>query len=113
MVIDKTKLLQNFQFHLPTGYHKESLARLNFMKGKPLRDAAVLIGFVDRPEGLQVILTKRAEHLRHHPGQISFPGGKFEPEDIHLVNTALRETNEEVGIEDKHIHVFGQLPKLP
>ncbi|MCV5656764.1 hypothetical protein OFN54_36025, partial [Escherichia coli] len=76
MVIDKTKLLQNFQFHLPTGYHKESLARLNFMKGKPLRDAAVLIGFVDRPEGLQVILTKRAEHLRHHPGQISFPGGK-------------------------------------
>ncbi len=113
MVIDKTKLLQNFQLQLPTGYHQESLARFNFLKGKPLRDAAVLIGFVERPEGLQVILTKRAEHLRHHPGQISFPGGKFEPEDIQLVNTALRETKEEVGIDTSCIRVFGQLPKLP
>lgn len=113
MVIDKTKLLQNFQLQLPTGYHQESLARFNFLKGEPLRDAAVLIGFVERPEGLQVILTKRAEHLRHHPGQISFPGGKFEPEDIQLVNTALRETKEEVGIDTSCIRVFGQLPKLP
>ncbi len=113
LVIDKAKLLQNFQLQLPTGYHNESLARLNFLKDKPLRDAAVLIGFVERPEGLQVILTKRAEHLRHHPGQISFPGGKFEPEDIDLVNTALRETQEEIGIENKHIRVFGQLPQLP
>ncbi|MCF7482256.1 CoA pyrophosphatase [Vibrio sp. J1-1] len=113
MVINKTKLLQNFQLQLPTGYHKESLARLSFLKNKPLRDAAVLIGFVERQEGLQVILTKRAEHLRHHPGQISFPGGKFEPEDIHLLNTALRETKEEIGIANNEIHVFGQLPKLP
>ncbi|PFG56412.1 8-oxo-dGTP pyrophosphatase MutT (NUDIX family) [Vibrio sp. ES.051] len=113
MIIDKTRLLQNFQLRLPTGYHQESLARLKFMKEKPLRNAAVLIGFVERPEGLQVILTKRATHLRHHPGQISFPGGKFEAEDIHLMNTALRETKEEIGIEDEHIHVFGQLPTLP
>ena len=113
MVIDKTHLLQNFQFRLPTGYHKESLARLKWMKEKSLRDAAVLIGFVERDDGLQVILTKRAAHLRHHPGQISFPGGKYEQEDIQLVNTALRETKEEVGIEDEHIHVFGQLPTLP
>ncbi|CAM2967337.1 CoA pyrophosphatase [Vibrio mytili] len=113
MVINKTKLLQNFQLQLPTGYHKESLARLNFLKGKPLRDAAVLIGFVDRPDGLQVILTKRAEHLRHHPGQISFPGGKFEAQDVSLVNTALRETQEEIGVENEHIRIFGQLPKLP
>ncbi len=113
MVIDRTKLLQNFQLQLPTGYHKESITRLNFLKDKPLRDAAVLIGFVERPEGLQVILTKRAAHLRHHPGQISFPGGKFEPEDIHLLNTALRETKEEIGIENSHIRIFGRLPKLP
>lgn len=113
MLIDKTKLLQNFQLQLPTGYHQESLARLSFLKGKPLRDAAVLIGFVERPEGLQVILTKRAKHLRHHPGQISFPGGKFESEDLSLMNTAIRETREEVGIEDKYIRVFGQLPQLP
>ncbi|MGI9948410.1 CoA pyrophosphatase [Vibrio hyugaensis] len=113
MVIDKTTLLQNFQFHLPTGYHQESLGRLAHLKDTSLRDAAVLIGFVERKEGMQVILTKRAEHLRHHPGQISFPGGKYETEDHTLVNTALREAEEEIGIHEKHIKVFGQLPKLP
>ncbi|PMO52444.1 MULTISPECIES: CoA pyrophosphatase [Vibrio] len=113
MVIDKTTLLQNFQFHLPTGYHHESLGRLAHLKDTSLRDAAVLIGFVERKEGMQVILTKRAEHLRHHPGQISFPGGKYETEDHTLVNTALREAEEEIGIHEKHIKVFGQLPKLP
>ncbi|NOJ17657.1 CoA pyrophosphatase [Vibrio jasicida] len=113
MVIDKTTLLQNFQFHLPTGYHHESLGRLAHLKDTSLRDAAVLIGFVERKEGMQVILTKRAEHLRHHPGQISFPGGKYETEDHTLVNTALREAEEEIGIHEKYIKVFGQLPKLP
>jgi 8-oxo-dGTP pyrophosphatase MutT (NUDIX family) len=113
LVIDKTTLLQNFQFHLPTGYHHESLGRLAHLKDTLLRDAAVLIGFVERKEGMQVILTKRAEHLRHHPGQISFPGGKYETEDHTLVNTALREAEEEIGIHEKHIKVFGQLPKLP
>ncbi|MGR5237633.1 CoA pyrophosphatase [Vibrio alfacsensis] len=113
MVIDRTTLLQNFQLHLPTGYHRESLSRFARLKHKTLRDAAVLIGFVDRPDGLHIILTKRAAHLRHHPGQISFPGGKFEPEDKHLLNTALREAEEEIGIQPAHIHVFGQLPKLP
>ncbi|MGR5108858.1 CoA pyrophosphatase [Vibrio jasicida] len=113
MVIDKTTLLQNFQFHLPTGYHQESLGRLAHLKDTSLRDAAVLIGFVERKEGMQVILTKRAEHLRHHPGQISFPGGKYETEDHTLVNTALREAEEEIGIHEKYIKVFGQLPKLP
>ena len=113
MVIDKSTLLQNFQLQLPTGYHKESLGRLAHLKQETLRDAAVLIGFVERKEGLSVILTKRAAHLKHHPGQISFPGGKYEPQDTHLVNTAIRETEEEIGIPTSHISVFGQLPKLP
>ncbi|MDK9754011.1 CoA pyrophosphatase [Vibrio sp. D173a] len=113
MVIDKSTLLQNFQLQLPTGYHKESLGRLAHLKEETLRDAAVLIGFVERKEGLSVILTKRAAHLKHHPGQISFPGGKYEPQDTHLVNTAIRETEEEIGIPTSHISVFGQLPKLP
>ncbi|MBT0342423.1 CoA pyrophosphatase, partial [Vibrio campbellii] len=68
MVIDKSTLLQNFQLQLPTGYHKESLGRLAHLKQETLRDAAVLIGFVERKEGLSVILTKRAAHLKHHPG---------------------------------------------
>ena len=113
MVIDKSTLLQNFQLQLPTGYHKESLGRLAHLKQETLRDAAVLIGFVERKEGLSVILTKRAAQLKHHPGQISFPGGKYEPQDTHLVNTAIRETEEEIGIPTSHISVFGQLPKLP
>ena len=113
MVIDKSTLLQNFQLQLPTGYHKESLGRLAHLKQETLRAAAVLIGFVERKEGLSVILTKRAAHLKHHPGQISFPGGKYEPQDTHLVNTAIRETEEEIGIPTSHISVFGQLPKLP
>ena len=113
MVIDKNQLLQNFQFRLPAGYHKESLARLKYTREKSQKNAAVLIGFVERDGGLQVILTKRAAHLRYHPGQISFPGGKFEQKDRHLIHTALRETREEVGIEYEHIHIFGQLPMLP
>jgi len=113
LVISKSALLQNFQFHLPTGYHHESLGRLAHLKGTSLRDAAVLIGFVERKEGMQVILTKRADHLRHHPGQISFPGGKYETHDCSLVNTALREAEEEIGLDEKYIKVFGQLPKLP
>lgn len=113
LVIDKSTLLQNFQLQLPTGYHRESLGRLAHLRENTLRDAAVLIGFVEREEGLQVILTKRAEHLRHHPGQISFPGGKYENDDHTLVNTALREAEEEIGIHQTHIQVFGQLPKLP
>ncbi|TMX41363.1 CoA pyrophosphatase [Vibrio rotiferianus] len=113
MVINKSTLLQNFQLQLPTGYHKESLVRLAHLKNAELREAAVLIGFVEREQDLQVIFTKRAMHLRHHPGQISFPGGKYEPEDGQLVNTALREVEEEIGIEPSHIRVFGQLPTLP
>ncbi|EKM33797.1 NUDIX domain protein, partial [Vibrio harveyi] len=98
MVIDKSTLLQNFQLQMPTGYHRESLGRLAHLESLKLREAAVLIGFVEREQGLQVILTKRAEHLKHHPGQISFPGGKFEDDDQVLVNTALREAEEEIGI---------------
>ncbi|MGR5131569.1 CoA pyrophosphatase [Vibrio alfacsensis] len=113
MVIDKTTLLQNFQLNLPTGYNDESLKRLANVRQETLREAAVLIGFVERTDGLQVIFTKRAMHLRHHPGQISFPGGKFEHTDERLVNTALREAEEEIGLSPRHINVFGQLPKLP
>ncbi|BCN23863.1 CoA pyrophosphatase [Vibrio alfacsensis] len=113
MVIDKATLLQNFQLHLPTGYHDESLKRLANLNQASLRDAAVLIGFVERESGLQVIFTKRATHLRHHPGQISFPGGKYEQADEHLVNTALREAEEEIGISPEQINVFGQLRPLP
>ncbi len=72
--------------------------------------AAVLVPLVQRDSGLTLLLTRRTEHLRDHAGQISFPGGRVEPEDDGPVATALRETEEEIGLSREHIHVIGQLP---
>ena len=77
-----------------------------------LRKAAVLIPCVDRPDGLSVILTKRASHLKNHPGQISFPGGKFEFFDHSLADTAIREAHEEIGLHPSQVNIFGRLPEL-
>lgn len=74
------------------------------------RDAAVLIPMLDYDNGLHVILTERAHHLRHHAGQISFPGGGYEPQDASLTETALREAFEEVGLPPSHVQVIGALP---
>lgn len=77
---------------------------------KPMKESAVLIPLVIRNDVIHVILTKRCAHLRHHPNQISFPGGKFDTSDKSLRHTALRETNEELAIESKYINVIGELP---
>src|SRR6476646_10877475 len=60
--------------------------------------AAVLVGVVPRAQGLQVLLTRRTDALRHHAGQVSFPGGRVEADDRDACAAALRETAEEVGI---------------
>ena len=72
--------------------------------------ASVLIALVMRADGLQVLLTQRTAHLRDHAGQISFPGGRAEAHDVDAIATALRETEEEVGLDRQHIEVVGQLP---
>jgi 8-oxo-dGTP pyrophosphatase MutT (NUDIX family) len=71
--------------------------------------AAVLVPLIDRPEGLQVLLTQRTAHLKDHAGQISFPGGRAEPEDKDPIATALRETLEEVGLPPEFVQVLGRL----
>lgn len=71
--------------------------------------AAVLVPLVFRDEGLSVLLTQRTAHLAHHPGQISFPGGRGEPEDANAVATALREAEEEVGLPPSQVEVAGRL----
>lgn len=78
--------------------------------GRQPASAAVLVPLVERDGGLQLLLTRRTEHLRDHAGQISFPGGRVEPEDDGPVATALRETEEEIGLARRHIDVIGQLP---
>lgn len=74
-----------------------------------LTKAAVLIPMIERENKLFVLLTQRASHLKHHPGQVSFPGGRFEQSDHSLAITALRETQEEVGIDADQIEIIGQL----
>lgn len=76
------------------------------------RQAAVLVPLVQRADGLQVLFTRRAEHLHHHAGQISFPGGRIEPEDGSPVAAALRETHEEIGVGSQFIQVMGVQPTL-
>ena len=78
--------------------------------GLALRPAAVLVGIVAHPNGARVILTKRASHLKHHPGQIAFPGGKQESGDATLEATALREAFEEIGVAPNFVRPIGRLP---
>jgi 8-oxo-dGTP pyrophosphatase MutT (NUDIX family) len=73
--------------------------------------AAVLIALIEREGALNVILTKRAQHLRHHPGQIAFPGGKVEVNDASVEAASLREAYEEVGLPSETVDVFGALPE--
>jgi 8-oxo-dGTP pyrophosphatase MutT (NUDIX family) len=77
---------------------------------RPLAAAAVLVALVQRTSGLQVLLTRRTDHLRDHAGQISFPGGRSEPGDADAAATALREAAEEVGLPEQRVEVIGQLP---
>lgn len=77
--------------------------------GRPHTPAAVLVPLVQRDD-LSVLLTRRTDHLHHHPGQISFPGGRVEEGDASPVATALRETYEEIGLAATHVELLGALP---
>ncbi|MGB0671037.1 MAG: CoA pyrophosphatase [Rhodospirillales bacterium] len=74
-----------------------------------LRRAAVLVPVVGREDGLSILFTRRTDHLHHHAGQISFPGGRVEEGDTSLEDTALRETEEECGLDRRHISLLGRL----
>jgi len=74
-----------------------------------LKPASVLLPIVDRAGDMTVLLTQRTDHLNHHPGQISFPGGRVEPEDDNAIETALRETHEEIGVSPDQVEVVGCL----
>ncbi len=79
------------------------------MLGRRLKDAAVLIGLVEAAEGTRVILTQRTEHLSSHAGQVAFPGGKIDAEDGSAIVTALREAEEEIGLDPAHVDPVGCL----
>ncbi|WP_090061025.1 CoA pyrophosphatase [Celeribacter neptunius] len=76
----------------------------------PLRPAGVLIPIRETSEGLRLILTKRSSALKHHPGQIAFPGGRVDPGDRNHIDAALREAHEEIGLPAAQVEVLGELP---
>lgn len=80
-----------------------------FRPDGPLRPAAVLLGLVEHDHGLNMLFTRRTDHLENHPGQISFPGGHIEDSDADAVAAAVRETHEEVGLPPEQIEVLGRL----
>jgi 8-oxo-dGTP pyrophosphatase MutT (NUDIX family) len=79
--------------------------------GARVTDAAVMVPLVRREHGLQVLLTQRTAHLLDHAGQISFPGGRVEVTDATREETALRETEEEIGLARSHVRLLGRLPE--
>ena len=74
------------------------------------KPAAVLLGLVERDGDARLILTKRTENLANHSGQIAFPGGKIDPEDVSAEAAALREAREEIGLDAGEVEVIGRLP---
>ena len=80
--------------------------------GEDFRAAAVLAPIQERPDGDHLILTLRADNLSSHSGQVAFPGGSVDPDDDGPVATALRETQEEIGIDPGHVRILGQLDEV-
>lgn len=82
----------------------------NLPPGRKLRPAAVLVPLIEGPSGVEVVLTKRSSRLKHHPGQIAFPGGKVEDSDASPESAALREAWEEIALPPDAVSIIGTLP---
>ncbi|MEX0971554.1 MAG: CoA pyrophosphatase [Paracoccaceae bacterium] len=84
--------------------------RASLPAGRKLRAAAVLVAVQPGPMGAQVLLTRRAPGMRHHPGQVAFPGGKVDAADATPLAAALRESHEEIGLPPNLVDVLGAMP---
>ena len=96
------------RFAAPPAWQPEVRAEPRFTQRQPAQ-AAVLVPLVARPEPT-LLLTQRTSHLANHSGQIAFPGGKVDPTDVDVVDAALREAEEEVGLARDFVQVLGTLP---
>lgn len=84
--------------------------KIELPPGRKLRRAGVLVAFCEGRDGLELTLTKRSSRLKHHPGQIAFPGGKVDDTDADEIAAALREAHEEVALNPAQVEVLGTLP---
>ena len=91
-------------------FPREYTSRLRHLIPHDPTPAAVLVPVIDRGSELTVLLTERSADLKHHAGQISFPGGRREDHDAGPVDVALRETEEEIGLSRDHVEIIGFLP---
>ncbi len=82
------------------------------LSGKHFRPAAVLVPIQERSDGDYLVLTQRAEMLNSHSGQVAFPGGKIDLQDRGPLEAALRESQEEIGIDPSHVRILGQLDQV-
>lgn len=82
---------------------------VNLAPDRKLRPAAVMVPLIGASGEISVILTKRSSALKHHPGQIAFPGGKQDECDRNLYSTALREAEEEIGLKPENVRLIGQM----
>lgn len=102
----------NKQEFLRRFHHMRSVrTEVDFPLASKGRQAAVLIPLIEEDNQLSVLLTERAHHLKHHGGQVSFPGGKIESTDLSVQHTAAREAFEEVGIPKNNIEWLGNIGK--
>ncbi len=90
----------------------DELTRFVPPEGAETREGAVLLLFGEGPAGPDLLLTERAHDMRSHPGQVSFPGGSTDPDDSGPAHTALREAEEETGLDPRGVDVFALLPQL-
>ena len=97
------------RFASPPVWQPEIKRETSFSTRTPAQ-AAVLVPIVLREGGPTVLLTQRTAHLSTHSGQIAFPGGKVDEEDTDMPATALREAQEEIGLDPRHVQVIGELP---
>ncbi|QBE62665.1 CoA pyrophosphatase [Pseudoduganella lutea] len=97
------------RFAAPPDWFPETADESRAAKPHPT-PASVLVPLVEREGGLTVLLTQRTAHLHDHAGQVAFPGGRAEHDDVDAIDTALRETEEEIGLHRRHIDILGTLP---
>ena len=100
---------QEINPNVPGSYRDDGNTVKIFGLTGPLTPAAVLVALIERSAGMTVLLTRRAESLSSHGGQISFPGGRVEQDDGAPVRTALREAEEEIGLAPSHVEILGRL----